>query len=707
MGLTAQSTGRRARAPDSVPLREPGTRLLALAGNPNVGKSTLFNALTNLHQHTGNWPGKTVACAQGEFGRKGTRWRVVDLPGTYSLLAHSAEEEVARDVLCFGGADAVVVVCDGTCLAHSLTLALQVAELCPRTVLCVNLLDEAAKKGIRLDLPALEDFLGIPVVGTSARSGRGLEPLLEAVDRVCADEEAHPLVLPYPEEVERGVARILPALEGYLPPSLPPRWAALRLLEGDRALCRGISQAAGREWTLAPALVRAVEAARKELGPLPAHRLRDRIAASVLSYGEEACRRAVLSPGSHRRDRFWDRILTSRATGIPMMLLLLGVVLWLTIAGANGLSQLLAQGLGWIQSLLSFLLTWLNAPGWLHGALVEGVVQVVFWVVAVMLPPMAIFFPLFTLLEDLGYLPRVAFNLDHCFQRARTCGKQALTMAMGFGCNAAGVVGCRIIDSPRERLIAILTNSFVPCNGRFPTLIALLALLTAGNACSSLWGAVLLTGLLLLGILLTFLASRLLSSTLLRGMPSSFALELPPYRRPQVGQVLVRSLLDRTVFVLGRAAAVAAPAGLLLWLLANLQLGGDSLLACGVRLLDPVGRLLGMDGAILLAFVLAFPANELFLPVLMMIYLSAGSLAPVGDLSQLQPLLAAHGWTGVTVCSTLLFCLVHWPCSTTCLTIARETGSKRWTLLGILLPAGTGMFLCFLFAGAARLLGAA
>ncbi|HIY08402.1 MAG TPA: 50S ribosome-binding GTPase, partial [Firmicutes bacterium] len=399
MGLTAQSTGRRARAPDSVPLREPGTRLLALAGNPNVGKSTLFNALTNLHQHTGNWPGKTVACAQGEFGRKGTRWRVVDLPGTYSLLAHSAEEEVARDVLCFGGADAVVVVCDGTCLAHSLTLALQVAELCPRTVLCVNLLDEAAKKGIRLDLPALEDFLGIPVVGTSARSGRGLEPLLEAVDRVCAGEEAHPLVLPYPEEVERGMARILPALERYLPPSLPPRWAALRLLEGDRALCRGISQAAGREWTLAPALVRAVEAARKGLGSLPAHRLRDRIAASVLSYGEEACRRAVLSPGSHRRDRFWDRILTSRATGIPMMLLLLGVVLWLTIAGANGLSQLLAQGLGWIQNQLSLLLSWLNAPGWLHGALVEGVVQVVFWVVAVMLPPLAIFFPLFTLLE--------------------------------------------------------------------------------------------------------------------------------------------------------------------------------------------------------------------------------------------------------------------------------------------------------------------
>ena len=411
-----------------------------------------------------------------------------------------------------------------------------------------------------------------------------------------------------------------------------------------------------------------------------------------------------------RRDRRLDRIFTSRATGIPVMLALLAGVFWLTIQGANYPSQLLSDGLFWLQDRLTDLFTYWNAPEWLHGALVLGVYRVLAWVVSVMLPPMAIFFPIFTLLEDFGYLPRVAFVLDHAFQKARACGKQALTMAMGFGCNAAGVVGCRIIDSPRERLIAMLTNSFVPCNGRFPTLIAIITMFFTGTGAGPgrpLLSALLLTGVIVLGVFLTFQVSRLLSATVLKGVPSSFTLELPPYRRPRVGQVIVRSVLDRTLFVLGRAVMIAAPAGLLIWVLANVQVGGVSLLAYCTGFLDPLGRALGMDGVILAAFILGFPANEIVIPIMLMAYLATGSLTGYESLDALRTLLTDQGWTWLTAVCTTIFSLVHWPCSTTCMTIRKESGSWKWTLLGFALPTAIGMALCFLVATTARLLGLA
>ncbi|MEG0768082.1 MAG: nucleoside recognition domain-containing protein, partial [Clostridia bacterium] len=384
-----------------------------------------------------------------------------------------------------------------------------------------------------------------------------------------------------------------------------------------------------------------------------------------------------------------DRILTSKYTGIPMMLLLLAGVFWLTIAGANVPSQWLWRGFSGLQDRLSVLFVHIHAPQWLYGALVLGVYRVLAWVVSVMLPPMAIFFPLFTLLEDLGYLPRVAFNLDRQFKRCCACGKQSLTMCMGFGCNAAGVIGCRIIDSPRERLIAILTNNFVPCNGRFPTLIALITMFFLGAQTGAMGAALLLTGAIVLGVVMTLLVSRVLSGTLLRGVPSAFTLELPPYRRPQVGRVIVRSILDRTLFVLGRAVVVAAPAGLLIWVLANTQMAGMSLLAHCTAFFDPLGRLMGMDGVILMAFILGFPANEIVLPIAIMAYTAGGSLQEMGDLISLRTLLVANGWTNVTAFCMLLFSLMHWPCSTTCLTIQRETGSWKWTALAFLLPTIT------------------
>ncbi len=604
-------------------------RRVALAGNPNVGKSTLFNALTGLRQHTGNWAGKTVATAKGEYTFEGEEYQLIDLPGTYSLAAHSQEEAVARDYIQSGQADAVVVVCDATCLERNLILVLQVLELTGKVLVCVNLMDEAKRLGVDVDLPALSKRLGVPVVGASAGREQGLDDLRQAIAvLVSADAPAAP---------ERAPAERVTLAERY-----------------------------------AAQVVRSAEAGRL------------------------------------RRQRRLDRLLTSKTTGIPLMLLLFGLVIWLTVAGANVPSALLTELFARIGTVLE---GWLApAPAWLSGLLLDGVYRVTTWVVAVMLPPMAIFFPLFTLLEDLGYLPRVAFVMDHAFQKAKTCGKQCLTMCMSLGCNACGVTGCRIIDSPRERLIAILTSSLVPCNGKFPTLIALITLFFVGGRTgllASLEGAALLLATLVLGVAGTLACSRLLSATVLKGMPSSFALELPPFRKPRVGQVIVRSMLDRTLFVLGRAVSVAAPAGAVIWLTANVTVGGVSLLAHCTGFLDPFARLFGLDGVILMAFILGWPANEIVLPVMLMAYLATGSLVEFDDLTALGQLLTQHGWTWLTACCTMLFSLFHWPCSTTCLTIYKETGSVKWTALSVALPTMMGLGLCLILATAARLLGLA
>ncbi len=715
MGLTNTSTG--AGLLHCCGLRiEKETeqdKIVALAGNPNVGKSTVFNSLTGLNQHTGNWPGKTVVNAQGKYRHKGTNFILVDIPGTYSLMANSVEEEVARDFMCFGGADAVVVVADATCLERNLNLVLQTMEITDNVVLCVNLMDEAKKKKIRVDVDRLSARLGIPVVGTSARSGHGLDLMMDAVNSLTdGSMKAHPLRVAYSDEIEAAISMVEPAVTAVLPSHVNGRWVSLKLLDGDESLLRSLETYLSFNLMENEAILeKALEARRYlEEGGIPRERLKDRLVTKIVKTCEDIARETVAfeKEGYAERDRKIDKILTSKLTGIPIMIALLFGVFWITITGANVPSSLLSKGLFSLEEPLSNFFLWISAPDWLRGIFVDGIFRTLAWVISVMLPPMAIFFPLFTLLEDLGYLPRVAFNLDNFFRKAHAHGKQALTMCMGFGCNACGVIGCRIIDSPRERLIAIITNNFVPCNGRFPTLIAIITMFFAGavtGAFRSVVSTLMLTGTIVLGVMMTLFISKLLSKTVLKGMPSSFNLELPPYRRPQIGKVIVRSVLDRTLFVLGRAVAVAAPAGLIIWILANIHIGDLSLLAHCAGFLDPFAELIGLDGYILMAFILGFPANEIVVPIIIMSYMATGTLTDLGSLSELHTLFVSHGWTWLTAVCTMLFSLMHWPCGTTCLTIKKETQSLKWTLVSFAVPTVTGIAVCFIVANVVRLLG--
>ena len=574
---------------------------VAFVGCPNVGKSTLFNALTGMRQHTGNWPGKTVGMAQGRHRRGNTELVITDLPGTYSLQGTSQDEQVAARYIAREDWDCVVVVCDASCLERSLILALQVLEKAKRAVVCLNLMDEAKRRGIWVNQRSLSQQLGTPVVCTAGDNRQGLEELTQAICTAASQPEREPL----------------------------PRWE------------------------------------------------------NPVFAAEEMAKDCVKKDGKDHD--FWrrkiDQLLVSRRFGGGLLCLTLFIIVWLTVWGANYPSELLQRG---FDSLYGVLHGWLApAPAWLSGLLLDGVYATCTRVAAVMLPPMAIFFPLFTLLEDVGYLPRMAFLLDPAMARCGGCGKQALTLCMGLGCNAVGVMGCRIIESPRERTAAMLTNAFVPCNGRFPTLIVL------GSLFFSRAGAALaVAACVALGVVGAMAVSGVLNRTVLRAQPSSFLMEMPPFRRPRLGKILVRSLADRTIFITGRAMKVAAPAGALLWLLSY-----TGLLTTIAGWLNPLGLILGMNGIILLGFILALPANELTIPVILM-GLSGSTLQAAGEVS--PGLLLSAGLTWQMALCTMVFTLYHWPCATTLMTIYRESGSIKKTAAAGILPTAVGVTLCFL-----------
>ena len=669
MGLTNRSTGR-ALADEKKYANRERLAKIALAGNPNVGKSTLFNALTGMNQHTGNWSGKTVGLAEGVSRIGEAPLLFIDVPGTYSLSAGSPEEEIARDILTSKEISAIAVVTDAACLERNLALTLQILELGRPTVLCVNLLDEAKRKGITVDLDLLSKRLGIPVVGMIARKKKGLRELIAVIEGMLISEET-------------ALGENKRPSDDYEPAESDNSDKAAEKINLEAENFEKSSQEINLD----------AENFEKSAQKL------QREAEDFIKRAEEICNGVCKSrkDDPHSVDRTLDRLFTGRKTAYPIMAALLLLIFWLTVVGANYPSELLSNLLFRLGGVIRKALTDIGFPSFWLRLLLDGAYTTLAWVVSVMLPPIAIFFPLFTILEDSGYLPRIAYNLDGPFCRCKGCGKQSLTMCMGFGCNAAGVVGCRIIDSPRERTVAILTNSLVPCNGRFPMLISIVAMFfvgIGGGFGRSLASAAMLTAIIFLSVAMTLSVSYLLSVTLLRGEKSAFILELPPYRPPEVGRILLRSLLDRTVFVLGRAVISAIPAGIILWLMANLHVCGTTPLAVASQFLDPFGRVLGLDGVILVAFILALPANEIVIPIIIMAYTQAGALTDPSSLYELQQLLISNGWTVSTALCVIIFSLFHWPCATTVLTVKKETGSLKWTLTAILIPTMIGIILC-------------
>lgn len=587
---------------------------IILAGNPNVGKSTIFNALTGLHQHTGNWSGKTVGESYGELKHSNNKLLIIDTPGTYSLNADSPDEENARKTICCENCSHIVYICDACCLEKSLYLLLQIMEVRSDIIVCINMIDEAKRKGIIIDTEKLEKELGLKLITTNAAKGNGIKKLIKIISQ--------------------------------------------------KGNC----------------IIKNVNAVSD---PIILKNKSSEIANKCVSYNDNS-----------KEISFLDKILCNKLFGIPIMLLMLFFLLWLSISAANLPSNILSALFCDLGVLLRSLLYSLDISETLIGAIIDGIYGTTAWVISVMLPPIAIFFPLFTLLEDFGMLPRIAFNMDPLFRCCGCSGKQALSMCMGLGCNAVGVTACRIISSPIEKIICIVTNSFMPCNGRFPTIILLSMLIF--NRAGNLAAPAIVVGLIAVGIIFTLISSKLLSIIWGKQNKSLFTLELPPYRKPRIIDTVVRALYDRTAKMLLRAIISSAPAGLLIWLLCNLQICDRSIISYIIYLLDKPASLLGMDGVIITAFILSLPANEILMPIIIMLYTGGAALAELPDALETAEILNAAGWTDTVIICVLIFTVFHWPCATTLMTIKKECKKSRYVLLSAALPCFWGFLICLL-----------
>lgn len=667
-------------------------KVVCLVGNPNTGKSSLFNALTGLHQHTGNWSGKTVVNAYGEYTHDEHDYGIIDLPGIYSMLSCSQEEEVAREFICFGKYDCIVVVCDMTCLERNLNVFFQTMEINKNVILCLNLYDEARKKNIKVDKEKLEKKLGVPVVITSVKENYGLKELKDKISDVINSKSNFEFEeIDYGNEITQEVNNIMEEISS-IKNFNNKYWLALRIMDGDEKFF-DFMKTHLNEYELNK--IKNIQSNYIE----NSSKTREYIIGEIYKNCSKIKKSCVTQEGDkHFRDRKIDNIVTSKKYGVPIMIGILALILFITITLSNIPSSMLSSMFNFLELKLSQFLMYIKIPTLFHDIIVYGLFRVTGWVISVMLPPMAIFFPMFTFLEDLGYLPRVAFNMDHLFKKSGCHGKQCLTMCMGFGCNCAGIIGTRIIESKRERLIAIITNNFVPCNGRFPTIIVLSSIffsVTTNGILNSFVKAAVVTLTVVIGICVTLIVSKILSKTLLKGQPSSFTLELPPYRKPKIGTILYTSLIDRTIFVLARAVMIAAPFGILIWVLANIFINDVSIITHLINFLNPVGLLIGLDGAILCAFLLGLPANEIVMPILLMCYLSTGKLIDFDTANSLGVILKDNGWTILTAINAMLFSVLHFPCSTALWTVKKETGSWKWTMVSFLIPTVVAFTVCF------------
>ena len=614
----------------------------ALIGNPNAGKSTVFNKLTGDNQHTGNWSGKTVEIAEKEFLFSSNKIRLVDLPGTYSLACDSPEETVTENFIKNEDYDCIIIVANSTLLKKSLLLTLQVLSKTQKAVVFLNMADEAKQRNLNIDIDELSLQLGIPVIMGSAKTKQGLDELINTSLSIAKGSTRTYIV--------RELIKILDASETY----------------------------------------------EQEVKNLISHInniLNQVIKQKTVTYSD--------------KDRKLDRIFTSRLTGIPIMFLIFAFIFWLTAFGANYPSELLSSFFRNLKTPIMNLMNNLKFSPIFSGIIVDGIYTTVSWVISVMLPPALIFFPLFAILEECGYLPRVAFNLDRIFKKYGANGKLALTMLMGFGCNNCGVMGCRIINSKKERIVSAVTNSFIPCNGRFPTLFAIISIFLTGTCngiLKSFTTTVIMICLISLSFTLTLIVSVILSKTILKGDTSNLIMELPTYRMPNFLHTIFSTFKTKVLYVLSRAVAASVPAGILIWALANIKIMDTSMLDYLTSVFEPFGKLIGLDGTIITGFILGFPANEIVMPAILMGYLNTGTLVEYPNLNNFGVLLSSNGWTITTALCVCVFTLFHFPCTTTCFAIKKETRSRFWTFMSILIPLTAGTVICYIISCVSRLL---